>query len=225
MKIVPMSVEVVYPRNQDDWLFEARLIEREGRLAWRTESKQTDISYTDMIRLLLEHQHESVLEHTRVTVELTTDRGITHELVRHRTGIAFTQESTRYCNYGKKDIEFIEPHFKNRAERDIWRFAMEAAETAYQRLTNDYSVPPQLARSVLPNSLSAKIGITANLRQWRHMFRLRLLGISGPPHPQMRYAMAMIASMFLETGCPGVLLADLHGLRDVIKKTLTSQSN
>jgi thymidylate synthase (FAD) len=215
-----MSVEVVYPRTTDDWLFEARLVEREGRIAWRTEEKQTEESYKAIIRTLLEKGHESVLEHTRVTVELVTDRGVTHELVRHRTGIAFTQESTRYCNYGKKDIEFIEPPLKDRAEHDIWRFAMEAAETAYKRLTNEYSVPPQLARSVLANSLSAKIGITANLREWRHMFNLRMLGTSGSPHPQMRYAMAMIAEMFLETGCPTVFFSDMPRFHEVITKTL-----
>jgi thymidylate synthase (FAD) len=189
MKVIPMSVEILYPRNREEWEFEAQLVERCGRTAWRTEDKQSHVSYVPMITHLCKMGHESVLEHGRMSVELIVDRGVTHELVRHRTGIAITQESTRYCNYAGKDMEFIMPPGLKAVE--TWLENREANEIEYNH-SIEVGNSPQIARSELPNSLAAKINITANFREWRHMFRVRLIGTTGKPHPQMKYIMALI---------------------------------
>jgi thymidylate synthase (FAD) len=136
---------------------------------------------------LIRRGHESVIEHSGVTVRAVCDRGVTHELVRHRIA-SYTQESTRYCNYsGQKfgsDITFIRPFFwKDDAEKyEIWLGAMKSAEEAYHKLISA-GAKPEEARSVLPNSLKSELVMTMNLRQWRHFFKLRT---ADSAHPQMR---------------------------------------
>ena len=117
------------------------------------------------------------------------DRGISHELVRHRMA-SFAQESTRYCNYFNNDfgseITFIVPQYLeyNSEGWNIWKNSMKSCEDAYFKLLN-FGLTPQQARAVLPNSLKTEVVMTANLREWRHFFKLRALGTTGKPHPQM----------------------------------------
>ena len=136
---------------------------------------------------IIKRGHEAVLEHASVTVKFTVDRGVSHEIVRHRLA-AYCQESTRYCNYSKdgfgRQVTFIQPHFLDRGTRgwELWVLACEQAEKAYFDLLN-WGCSPQEARAVLPNSLKTEVVMTANLREWRHFFKLRT---APAAHPQMR---------------------------------------
>lgn len=166
-------------------------IEKAGRTAYKTEDKITADSAKKFVKKILDMGHESVIEHYNITVRVICDRGITHEIVRHRIA-SYTQESTRYCNYsmGKfgGEIMVIKPCFwdsgseKDKKKYEIWEDAMKSAEKAYLELIR-LGASPQEARSVLPNSLKTEIVMTLNLREWRHFFKLRT---SNAAHPQMR---------------------------------------
>lgn len=161
-----------------------RNLERYARTCYKSEAKITPDSAKEFIARLMKVGHESVIEHEKVTVRIICDRGITHEIVRHRLA-SYSQESTRYCDYHKKgEIQVIEPFFfVNQPERyKIWQEAIEASERTYNQLRG-LGVTPQEARSVLPNSLKTEIVVTYNLREWRHFFKLRC---SPAAHPQMR---------------------------------------
>jgi len=141
--------------------------------------------------------------HETLSILFTVDRGVTHELVRHRP-VSFAQESTRYCNYslGKynNEITVIEPCFFARPEGGdydaeawaetygAWRHACEEAERMYFRLL-EAKATPQQARDVLPTSVKADIVMTANLCEWKHIFALRACDSTGPAHPQMAEVM------------------------------------
>lgn len=166
-------------------------IESAGRTCYKSEEKITNNSSKDFIRKIIASGHESVIEHEKVTVRIICDRGISHEIVRHRIA-SYSQESTRYCNYTKNkfgnEITVIGPCFwKSGSEADkekytIWKNSIEAIEKAYFKLI-ELGTSPQEARSILPNSLKTEIVITMNLREWRHFFKLRT---SNKAHPQMR---------------------------------------
>lgn len=178
------------------------LIERAGRTAWKSGDKTGDDTAEPFIQRIKNLRHESVLEHGAITVSIICDRGVSHELVRHRLA-SFTQESTRYCNYSKdkfgREITCIEPFFW--AETDdsldfkrmrLWSQACEVAEQTYFALLDSGSTP-QEARSVLPNSLATEIVVTANPREWRHIFKLRC---DKSAHPQMREIMIPLQAEF-----------------------------
>lgn len=161
-----------------------RRIEEAGRTCYKSEDRIADESAPTFISSIIKRGHESVLEHEKVSVRIICDRGVSHEIVRHRIA-SYSQESTRYCNYGKHgEITFIEPCFWNEdsAEYKLWLSAMEVAATTYLLFISK-GVSPQEARSVLPNSLKTEIVMTANLREWRHFFKLRT---AAAAHPQMR---------------------------------------
>ena len=162
-----------------------------------------ELSVVAFVKKILSNGHESVLEHVSAGFKIVTDRGVTHELVRHRIA-SFSQESTRYCNYGNdrfgKNLTFIEPpglrtpeqtgESVTMADGDLgaWASVLEGAEHIYLEMISR-GVAPQIARSVLPNSLKSEIGMTANAREWRHFLKLRL---SPKAHPQMREVARMI---------------------------------
>lgn len=162
-------------------------IERCGRVCYKSEDKITETSAQAFVGNIIKRGHEAVLEHASVTVKFTVDRGVSHEIVRHRLA-AYCQESTRYCNYSKdgfgRQVTFIQPHFLDRGTRgwELWVLACEQAEKAYFDLLN-WGCSPQEARAVLPNSLKTEVVMTANLREWRHFFKLRT---APAAHPQMR---------------------------------------
>lgn len=171
------------------WNFDPQtleIIEKAGRTAYKSEDKIDSESYKNFIRKIIDSKHESVLEHRIITVKLVCDRGVTHEIVRHRIG-SYTQESTRYCNYAKdkfgNEITVIDiVDFMDTQQYQIWEEAMHFAEKCYMDLVAT-GCTPQIARSVLPNSLKTEIVITYNLREWRHFFTLRT---SKAAHPQMK---------------------------------------
>ena len=180
MKIVNNSIHIDSRLNAEEIM---ENIEKAGRTCYKSESKITPDSSSTFVRNIILRGHESVLEHESITIRIICDRGISHELVRHRIA-SYSQESTRYCDY-KGDIEFINPHPHISDESDeymIWIDAMQSAENAYVTL-REVGVPPQLARNVLPNSLKTEIVVTMNLRSWRHFLILRT---AKAAHPQMR---------------------------------------
>jgi thymidylate synthase (FAD) len=162
-------------------------IERTGRTCYKSEDKITTSSAAKFVQRIIQSGHLSVIEHQSVTVRIVCDRGVTHEIVRHRLA-SYAQESTRYCNYTKgkfdSEIAVVCPCFWDEGSEQyvIWRQAMEQAEAAYNRLIA-LGATPQEARSVLPNSLKTEIVMTMNLREWRHFFELRA---TSAAHPQMR---------------------------------------
>jgi len=162
-------------------------IEKAGRTAYKSEGYITNDSAEKFVRMIIGRGHLSVIEHYSVTVRIICDRGVSHEIVRHRLA-SYTQESTRYCNYAKgkfgNEITVIKPCFwnKNDEKYSTWKQAIEQIEHAYNKLI-ELGASPQEARSILPNSLKTEIVITMNLREWLHFFTLRT---SEAAHPQMR---------------------------------------
>ncbi len=160
-----------------------RKVEKYGRTCYKSEDRITPGSARKFVKMILELGHESIIEHEKITVRIICDRGVSHEIVRHRIA-SYSQESTRYCNYRTRGIQVIEPFFfvGDNKKYQIWLDAMHACENAYNALI-EAGATPQEARSVLPNSVKTEIVITYNLREWRHFFRLRS---SKRAHPQMR---------------------------------------
>lgn len=162
-------------------------IERYAKICYRSESQITDTSYKTFLPSILKRGHESVIEHEKVTAIFVVDRGISHEIVRHRIA-SYSQESTRYCNYSNdkfgNEITFIEPFFfkKGTEKYNCWKGACGVSELQYFDLFKKGATPEQ-ARSVLPNSLKTEIAVTFNIREWKHFFRLRA---DKAAHPQMR---------------------------------------
>ena len=162
-------------------------LERCGRVCYKSEDKITEGSAEKFIGMILKSGHESVLEHEKLTVKFICDRGVTHEIVRHRIA-SYSQESTRYCNYSQDkfghELTFIRPCFwaEDSEEYAVWKQAMEDIEKTYVKLIS-LGAKPEEARSILPNSLKTEIVCTMNLREWRHFFRLRT---AERAHPQIR---------------------------------------
>jgi thymidylate synthase (FAD) len=178
MRIVQAGFEI---EQEIDGPAVLKRIERAGRTCYKSEDRITEDSASKFVRTLIASGHESVLEHEKITVRVVCDRGVSHEIVRHRIA-SYSQESTRYCDYAKAgEIQVIEPPGLG-GNWSHWFLAMQCCEVAYKRLRAS-SVSPQIARSVLPNALKTEIVITMNLREWRHFFRLRT---APAAHPQMR---------------------------------------
>lgn len=161
-------------------------IERYGRTCYKSEDKITEDSAKKFVKMIMKRGHVSVIEHVSATVRIICDRGVTHEIVRHRLA-SYSQESTRYCNYSSSkfgnEIKVIDlMPFLSEDQLPIWLKAMSNAENAYLDLLAA-GASPQIARSVLPNSLKTEIVVTYNLREWMHFFSLRA---ASPSHPQMR---------------------------------------
>lgn len=184
MKIVEPSYTILENIDGDRVL---KNIEQIGRVCYKSEDKITDSSARKFVANILRNGHESVIEHEKITVKFICDRGVSHEIVRHRIA-SYSQESTRYCNYTNdkfgSELTFIQPYFGDSSDdkMNIWKQCMEEAEKSYNALIN-LGAKPQEARSILPNSLKTEIIVTMNLREWRHFFKLRT---SEKAHPQMR---------------------------------------
>jgi len=184
LKIIKPSYEIMTPINRETIL---KNIELAGRTCYKSEDKITEDSASKFVRMLVKNGHEAMIEHQAITVKFVCDRGVSHEIVRHRIA-SFAQESTRYCNYSNdkfgSEITVIEPFFfdKDSEEYKVWWACCATAEVDYLRLLR-LGRSPQEARSVLPNSLKTEIVVTMNVREWRHFFKLRC---ASTAHPQMR---------------------------------------
>ncbi len=202
MKLVKASFKVITKVDGEKIL---KNIELAGRTAYKSENKITESSSQDFIRMILKRGHLSVIEHESITVKIICDRGVSHEIVRHRIA-SYTQESTRYCNYSKLkydhqlniinikggiDLDLniqkkisLNNISANKIEKilSIWEETIKIIEKNYMKMI-ELGATPQIARSILPNSLKTEIVITMNLREWHHFFKLRT---SEAAHPQMR---------------------------------------
>lgn len=157
-------------------------IELAGRTAYKSEDKITDTSAETFIRGIIKRGHESVLEHESISIRFITDRGVTHEEVRHRL-CSYTQESTRYCNYSKKGMTFIKPIDFILEDDDLE--LLKLIENHYNKKISQGKTPQQ-SRYFLINGLKTEIVHTANIREWRHILKLRT---AKSAHPQMRALM------------------------------------
>lgn len=203
MNLTKPSIEIIDMKDYGEMI---KKIEKIGRVCYKSESNISDGSAERFIANLLKRGHESVIEHEAVTVRVICDRGITHEIVRHRIA-SYSQESTRYCNYaGDKfgneitviDIaggfEYDLENENDLKKYEAWMRAMENAEKSYFEML-ELGATPQEARSVLPNSLKTEIVMTMNLRAWRNFFRLRC---DHHAHPQMREVANIALQVFKE---------------------------
>lgn len=198
MNKIEASYEIL---SEIDGIKELQQIERIGRVCYKSEDKITDDgeSAKKFVSMLIKAGHEAMIEHSSLSVKFTVDRGVSHELVRHRIA-SFAQESTRYCNYSKDKFGtectfvdlvggiLLDPKMKNMETDKItpileeWAKAMIDSEKHYMKMLK-LGATPQIARSVLPNSTKTEITITANYREWRNFFKLR---VAAAAHPQMR---------------------------------------
>ena len=190
MKIINPSYEIIDYDKQA-----LKKIEKIARICYKSEEKITAHSSEKFIQNIIIRGHEAMIEHSSITVKFICNRGFSHELVRHRIA-SFAQESTRYCNYSKKDeIEVVAPYwFATGKAGDImaWKLAMESCEKKYLTLIKG-GLPPQAARGVLPIDLKTEIVITANLREWRSIFKLRT---DSAAHPDMQRLMKPVLQQF-----------------------------
>ena len=183
------------------------IVERAARCCYKSECKIAEGTAAPLVRSIIKRGHESVIEHATIMVHFCVDRGVSHELVRHRIA-SYSQESTRYCDYSpdgrSAGLNFIIPPWiefqpgdnygnfqrtklaKAFAPEDlVWYDAMIYAEETYNRLRS-MGWEPQQARAILPNSLKTEIVATLNLRSWRNCLRLRT---APEAHPQMQQVM------------------------------------
>jgi thymidylate synthase (FAD) len=203
MLLVKPSAEILYVNTEA-----LQLIETAGRVCYKSEDKITTDSAPKFVEMILKRGHESVIEHATATVRFICDRGVTHEIVRHRLA-SYSQESTRYCDYNGGHIAFVIPPWcdllpgeydkdsldlaDGELDSKSWAHMMLALEAYYKSMRAVFKWRPEQARSVLPNSLKTEIVMTANLREWRHFFKLRT---SAAAHPQMReVAIPLLAEM------------------------------
>jgi len=197
MKLIEQNHEIIFLSENS-----LQLIELAGRTCYKSENRITENSAEKFVTMLRDRKHHAMLEFGIMIVRFITNRGVTHELARHRI-CSLAQESTRYCNYGNKEMEFIKPIWLDEkcsgicnnigcaaysVEQYLCRDFLNAcnnAELAYNNLLKN-GWTPQQAREVLPNSLKTEIVIQANMREWRHIFTLRC---GKEAHPQMRALM------------------------------------
>ena len=200
MNKIKASYEILTPISEGGTK-ELQHIEKIGRVCYKSEDYITEDgeSARKFVAMLIRNGHEAMIEHSFLSVKFTVDRGVSHELVRHRIA-SFAQESTRYCNYAKDkfgaecafiDLEpgiMLDNKMKKMSGEEIalvmaeWTSAMEDAERHYMRLL-ELGATPQIARAVLPNSTKTEITVSANYREWRNFFKLR---VPTDVHPQMR---------------------------------------
>ena len=205
MQVIKSNVEILTPITNDL----LKMIEIAGRTCYKSEDLITEDSAEGFVSRMIERNHGAMLEHAHVSLRITCDRGVTHEIVRHRLA-SYAQESTRYCNYAKEkfgnQITYIDPvpgfTIENRAYSveqmeaimAEWIAACEDAERHYLRLI-ELGCSPQMARGVLNNATKTEIVVTMNMREWRHFIGLRT---SAAAHPQMREIAQEVLRIFRE---------------------------
>ena len=188
MKIIEPSYEILSPCALDAVTHKDAMtaIARAARTCYKSQGTHD----AALVEQIIRNGHEAMAEHYAITVRFITDRGVSHEIVRHRIA-SYAQESTRYCNYGKakfgREITVIQPEAFGAGTESFadWYEACQTCECIYLKML-DCGTPPELARSVLPHALATELVMTANLREWRHFLALRAVGTTGKPHPQIR---------------------------------------
>lgn len=201
MILVKPEIEIM---DMPEYLYILKKIEKAGRVCYKSEDKIDSNSAERFIGSIIKSGHESVIEHQSISVKVICDRGISHEIVRHRIA-SYSQESTRYCNYSKEkfqnQISIIDistgfsydmNNQKDRNKYKIWHEAMEAAEKYYFQML-EAGASPQEARAILPTSLKTELVMTMNIREWRHFLKLRL---GNGAHPQIKEISRLILMEF-----------------------------
>jgi thymidylate synthase (FAD) len=197
MKIIDPTVQL---EQEIDSCKVMEHIERAGRVCYKSEDQMEEGSADKFIRSIIRSGHESVIEHISITFKIICDRGVSHEIVRHRIA-SYSQESTRFCNYSKdkfgNEITVVRPLFWDQSSPQyiLWKRTMEMIETTYFQMINDYNSTPEEARSILPNSLKTEIFVTMNLREWRHFLKCRT---NKKAHPQIRQIALMIYDILVD---------------------------
>lgn len=197
MRIIEPSIEILSDVDANKIM---KNIEICGRVCYKSENLINEESAKKFIKKIIASGHESVLEHEKLTIKFICDRGVSHEIVRHRIA-SYSQESTRYCNYSQekfgKELTLIRPCFWKDDEEKyrIWCDVMEKVECSYNELMS-MGAKSEEARSILPNSLKTEIVVTMNLRELRYFLRLRT---SPKAHPQMREVANMLLKYVKET--------------------------
>ena len=204
MKIIEPSAELLWITPDAE-----KQIEKAARVCYKSEDRMTQESHKKFIKSLIDNEHSAMLEHACASIKFICDRGVSHELVRHRMA-SFAMESTRYCNYTKdkfdNEINVIKPELIEEEDHySFWQDVCEISEEKYFILVGEhYGNRPEMARAVLPTCLKTEIIVTTNMREWRHIIKLRT---SDRAHPQMRELMNMALNI-LSKQCP-VVFEDL----------------
>lgn len=173
-------------------------IERACRTCYRSEEKITEDSYKNLIKNCITRGHESVLEHEKITVRIYNDIGSYKDLTRHRFA-SFSVESTRYCSYDKNkygnQISVINPvYIENKEIYETWKNTIEEMEKGYMKL-KELGATTDMCRNLLPHSTAAEYTMTANIREWKHIFSLRA---NNHVHPAIRQVMIPLLKYFKE---------------------------
>lgn len=189
MRIVEPSVQLLWSTHAP-----TLQVELAARTCYKSEDK---LGTTDLVSRLISSGHHAMIEHASASIKIVTDRGITHEIVRHRIA-SYAQESTRYCNYSQdkfgREVAFIQPPGLDDRQHGQWQSACLDAERYYFQML-DMGCSPQIARSVLPNCTKTEIVMTCNFREWRHFILLRS---SKAAHPQIRPIAAAVWKVLYE---------------------------
>jgi len=188
MNIIKHTVEIIYPGTQEDWIKEAKLIELAARNCYKSENRITLDSWKNFVKMLREKEHDAMLEFANITIKIATDRGVTHELVRHRLA-SYAQESTRYCNYSKEkfsgELTVVEPidwGKYSEEQKECWMAGMQSAEKYYFKAI-ELGLKPDIARSFLPHAVKADIIMKCNWRELLHILKVRT---TEKAHPNIR---------------------------------------
>lgn len=207
MKLIGQNVQILNSISNGA-VDELRLIERAGRTCYCSPESETWDGCQDFIRGLIERGHTSVLEHSLLTLKLTTTRAVANELVRHRH-CGYSQESTRYCNYTKerfREIAIVDDPYLGVKEHALFVNLCETAEETYFRMVEEYGRDAQEARSVLPLNTATKLVMSSNYREWREVFKLRT---SRAADPMMRDL--MFKALYLVKETIPVIFDDING--------------
>ena len=173
-------------------------IERACRTCYRSEGKITEDSYKNLIKNCITRGHESVLEHEKVSVRIYNDIGSYKDLTRHRFA-SFSVESTRYCSYDKdkygNEIKVINPvYIEDKEIYETWKKTIEEMEKGYMQMKK-LNATTDMCRNLLPHSTAAEYTMTANIREWKHIFNLRA---NNHVHPAIRAVMIPLLKYFKE---------------------------
>ena len=197
IEIIKSSAELVGDYEPEKDLIK---IERMARNCYNSPMSDNAQARGEFISKLVKAGHESVIEHVSVSFMLTVPRSISHQIVRHRIGVAYSQQSQRYIDLSKEPLKVIAPLPElNASELVLWRESVEFAALTYNKLITS-GVRPQQARSVLPNCTATKLGMTANLRAWRHILKERYLNQRADP--SIREVMSQVAAKLKEMYLP-----------------------
>ena len=173
-------------------------IERACRTCYRSEGKITEDSYKKLIKNCITSGHESVLEHEKVTVRIYSDIGSYKDLTRHRFA-SFSVESTRYCSYDKdkygNEIAIMNPvYIEDKEVYEVWKKTMEEMEKGYMEMKR-LGASTDMCREVLPHSTAGEYTMTANIREWKHILKLRT---NKHVHPSIRQVLIPLLKYFKE---------------------------